>query len=217
MYTLEPDVEAQLWALCEAGASFYSRGLAFGSTGNLSLRIGEDLYVTPTGGSLRNLKPQDLARVRISDGEALNDRKASKETPFHLAAFRAAGERAQALVHLHSTYTVALSCLEDLEEASPLPVFTPYYLMRVLPMAVVAYHLPGSSELADAIGVAAVEHDAILLRNHGAVMLGGTLNEAVDKAEELEETAKLWFLLRGEKIRHLTQEEQGRILARYRR
>ncbi len=212
---MESEVFAQLQALCDAGASFYNRGLAFGSTGNLSLRIGENLYVTPTGSSLRSLKPEDLACVRLSDGAALNDRRASKETPFHLAAFRAAGDRAAALVHLHSTHTVALSCLADLDALNPLPIFTPYYLMRVLPLAVVDYFLPGSNELAEAIGQAAQQHDAILLRNHGAVLLGKTLEEAVDKTEELEESAKLWFLLRGQSIRELSAAEQAQIRARF--
>jgi ribulose-5-phosphate 4-epimerase/fuculose-1-phosphate aldolase len=196
--------------LCEVAASFHARGLAFGSTGNLSLREGDRVWITPTGCSLRNVTPGMMALIGM-DGAPLNDRKASKEYPFHLAAYRAAGERASALVHLHCTYTVALSCLADLDEAEPLPVFTPYYLMRVVPLAVLPYFRPGSTELAGAVGVAAAAHDAMLMRNHGVITLGRTMDEAVDRCEELEETAKLWFLLRDQRIRRLSTEERAEI------
>jgi ribulose-5-phosphate 4-epimerase/fuculose-1-phosphate aldolase len=98
-----------------------------------------------------------------------------------------------------------------LDPLEPLPVFTPYYLMRVAPLAVIDYFTPGSNELAAAIGRAASAHDCLLLRNHGLVCLGGSLAEAVDRAEELEETARLFFLLRGEKVRFLTSSERAEI------
>ena len=202
--------------LCEIAASFHARGLAFGSTGNLSLREGDRVWITPTGCSLRNVTPEMMALIDIN-GAPLNDRKASKEYPFHLAAYRAAGERARALVHLHCTYTVALSCLADLDESAPLPVFTPYYLMRVAPLAVLPYFRPGSTELAGAVGAAAVGHDAMLMRNHGVITLGRTMDEAVDRCEELEETAKLWFLLRGRAVRNLTEEEREEIERTFRK
>jgi ribulose-5-phosphate 4-epimerase/fuculose-1-phosphate aldolase len=196
--------------LCETAASFHRRGYAFGSTGNLSVMAEGKLWVTPTGFSLADLKPSDLACIDM-DGKSLNDRKPSKEYPFHLAAYRGAAGRAKALVHLHCTHSVALSCLDTLDERDPLPVFTPYYLMRVAPLAVLPYFRPGSEELAGAVGKAAVAHDSMLMRNHGIICLGGTMTEAVDRTEELEETAKLWFLLRGEKIRHLSAAERGEI------
>lgn len=208
-------MQEALRQLCEIAASFHARGYAFGSTGNLSLRLGDQVWITPTGRSLRALEPEDLACLDI-DGHLRNDRLPSKEWPFHLAAYRAAGARAGALVHLHCTHAVALSCLEDLDEQEPLPVFTPYYLMRVAPLAVVPYCRPGSSELARGVEQAAAEHDCILLRNHGIVCLGATLEEAVDRAEELEETARLYFLLRGQGLRHLTAAERQEILQTFR-
>lgn len=200
----------ELELLCEIGASFFARGYAFGSTGNLSVRTEAGIWITPTGRSLRNLRPQDLACID-EEGTPLNTAKPSKEYPFHLAAYRAAGKRAAAIVHLHSPHAVALSCLDNLNEREPLPVITPYYLMRVAPVAVVPYFRPGSEELAAAIGQAARDHDTILLRNHGLVCLGRSLEEAVDRTDELEETARLYFLLRGEKLRELTGEQQAEI------
>jgi ribulose-5-phosphate 4-epimerase/fuculose-1-phosphate aldolase len=200
----------ELENLCEAAASFHARGYAFGSTGNLSVTDGERVWVTPTGASLRRLTVDRLAEIDMQ-GKPLNGNKASKEYPFHLAAYRNSFSGARALVHLHSTWSVALSCLEELDAAEPLPVFTPYYLMRVAPLAVIPYLRPGSAELADAVGQAARAHDCVLMRNHGFLTLGATMDEAVDRAEELEETAKLFFLLRNEKLRYLTGAERSEI------
>jgi ribulose-5-phosphate 4-epimerase/fuculose-1-phosphate aldolase len=96
-------------------------------------------------------------------------------------------------------------------------VITPYYLMRVAPLAVLPYFRPGSSELAEAIGDAARNHDSMLLRNHGLVCLGATMDEAVDRAEELEETARLRFVLRGETLRELTEDQREEIARVFRK
>lgn len=184
--------------LCDSANVFFDRGLAFGSTGNLSVRIGESVWITPTGQPLRGLTPDKLAEITL-DGTPLNANRPSKEYPFHTGLYRARPE-ARAIVHLHSTYSVALSCLENPATAA----MTPYFFMRVAPLGIVPYHRPGSHALADAITAAARDHACLLLRNHGLVTSGSTWNEAVDRAEELEETARLHFLLRGEKIRVLS-------------
>jgi ribulose-5-phosphate 4-epimerase/fuculose-1-phosphate aldolase len=195
-----------LQELCDMAASFYARGYAFGSTGNLSVRSGGEIWITPTGRSLRNLTPSDLACLDET-GRALNGNQPSKESPFHLAAYRAAGERAGAIVHLHSTYSVAMSCLAEPQ----FPPVTPYFQMRVSPLAVLPYFRPGSPELATAVGQAAAQHDCMLLRNHGIISFGRTMNEAVDRAEELEETAKLLLLLRDQELQTLTPEQVAEI------
>jgi len=184
--------------LCDSANVFFQRGLAFGSTGNLSVRIGDSVWITPTGQPLRGLTPDKLAEITL-DGTPLNANRPSKEYPFHTGLYRSRPE-ARAIVHLHSTYSVALSCLENPEMAA----MTPYFFMRVAPLGIVPYHRPGSQALADAIAEAARDHACLLLRNHGLVTSGVTWNEAVDRAEELEETARLHFLLRGEKIRVLS-------------
>ena len=196
---------AILEQLCEAGASFYDRGYAYGSTGNLSVREGGEAWITPTGFPLKGLVPQRLARVGAG-GEGLNENRASKELPFHLAVYRSR-EDAGAIVHLHSPYAVALSCLESLDEQQPVPPLTPYYFMRVAPLAVLPYFRPGSPALAEAIAEVAPTHNSMLLRNHGLICVGLSLSEAVDRAEELEATARLYFTLRGERVRHLTAGE----------
>ena len=200
---------SELEALCDAAVSFHARGYAFGSTGNLSVRAGDHVFITPTGQSLRHTTVEALAEIDL-EGGALNGNKASKEFPFHLAAY-AAAPSARAIVHLHSTWSVLLSCLDSLDEAAPLPVFTPYYLMRVAPLAVVPYCRPGSENLATVIGEAAARSNCLLLRNHGLVALGRNMSEAVDRAEELEETCKLYFASRNETLRLLTAEQRDEI------
>lgn len=202
--------------LCDLAESFFLRGYAFGSTGNLSIRAGEQVWITPTGVSLRKLMPAQLACVD-SEGRSMNENAPSKEYPFHLGAYRAAGERAGAIVHLHSPYAVALSCLADLSEEEPLPALTPYYLMRVAPLAVVHYHRPGSTALGNAIERAALNHDCLLLRHHGVVCLGRDIHEAADRAEELEQTARLYFLLRGHRVNTLTAGDRAEIVEAFRR
>ena len=191
--------------LCALADSFYRRGYAFGSTGNLSLRIGERVWITPTGKSLRAPVADELAEVDLQ-GVSQNDNRPSKELPFHLGIYKQRPD-VQAIVHLHSLHAVALSCLESLNPTEPLPALTPYYFMRVAPLAVIPYFRPGSLQLAVAVEAAATLHNAMLLRNHGLITIGATLDEAVDRAEELEQTARLYFTLRNEEVRHLTPEE----------
>ena len=191
--------------LCEAADSFYGRGYAHGSTGNLSVRVGDEVWITPTGQSLKGLTPARLARVDLL-GQNQNENRPSKELPFHLAVYRRRTE-ARAVVHLHSTYSAALSCLDSFDPSNPLPPLTPYFFMRVAPLAVLPYFRPGSEELAQAVERAAPWHHCMLLGNHGTICTGSNLSDAVDRAEELEQTARLYFILRGEKVRHLTQEE----------
>jgi len=191
--------------LCAVADALYSRGYAFGSTGNLSQRAGERVWITPTGKSLRSLGADELAEVDLQ-GVSRNENRPSKELPFHLGIYKQRPD-VRAIVHLHSLHAVALSCLESLNAAEPLPPLTPYYFMRVAPLAVVPYFRPGSLQLAAEVEAAATLHNSMLLRNHGLITMGSTLDEAVDRAEELEQTARLYFMLRNEHVRHLTPEQ----------
>ena len=191
--------------LCALADSLFRRGYAFGSTGNLSVRAGERVWITPTGKSLRGLAADELAEVDLQ-GVSQNENRPSKELPVHLGIYQQRQD-AQAIVHLHSLHAVALSCLESLNPAEPLPALTPYYFMRVAPLAVIPYLRPGSVQLAAEVEAAATLHNSMLLRNHGLITIGSTLDEAVDRAEELEQTARLYFMLRSEQVRHLTPEE----------
>jgi ribulose-5-phosphate 4-epimerase/fuculose-1-phosphate aldolase len=197
--------EVVLENLCATADSFYERGYAFGSTGNISVRAGGRVWITPTGKSLKGLRPEQLACVSL-EGESLNENRPSKEFPFHLAVYTRRDD-VRAVVHLHTLYSVALSCLNGFDAEEPLPPLTPYYFMRVAPLAVLPYFRPGSEGLAAAVGEAAPRHNCMLLRNHGVICAGTSLSEAVDRTEELEQTARLHFILRGERVRLLTTEQ----------
>jgi ribulose-5-phosphate 4-epimerase/fuculose-1-phosphate aldolase len=110
-------------------------------------------------------------------------------------------------VHLHSAHSVAVSCLAEIDPADVLPPITAYYVMRVGRLPLVPYFRPGDLALAKAVRGFAGKHHALLLANHGPVVAGSNLDAAVNAIEELEETAKLYLLLRGAEIRYLTRSQ----------
>ena len=129
-------------------------------------------------------------------GQLLSGDRPTKEGPLHRALYETR-HAAGAVVHLHSTHAVAVSMLPEIEPGSVLPPLTAYYVMRVGDTALVPYHRPGNPAVADAIRGLAGRYASVLLANHGPVMAGDTLAAAVNAIEELEETAKLYLLLRG--------------------
>ena len=191
--------------ICRLGESLFTRGLTFGSAGNISARLEDGWLMTPTNFSLGRLDPARLAKLD-ANGKLVSGEPPTKETFLHRAMY---GERPQAgaVVHLHSTYSVAVSALADVDAANVLPPITAYYVMRVGRLPLVAYYPPGDPALADAVRRLAGKHHAVLLANHGPVVAGSTLDAAANAIEELEETAKLFLLLRGSKVRLLTDEQ----------
>ncbi len=193
--------------ICRLGASLFLRGLTFGSAGNISVRIEDGWLMTPTNVSLGRLDPARLSKLDAA-GRLVSGDPPTKETFLHRAMY---DERQQshAVVHLHSTYSVAVSALADVDADDVLPPITAYYVMRVGRLPLVSYHPPGDLSLADAVRKLAGKHHAVLLANHGPVVAGSSLDAAANAIEELEETAKLFLLLRGAKLRLLTPEQVG--------
>ncbi|MBJ7222116.1 MULTISPECIES: 3-oxo-tetronate 4-phosphate decarboxylase [unclassified Brenneria] len=188
------------------GASFFQRGYATGSAGNLSLLLDDGtLLATPTGSCLGELDAGRLSKVDMS-GEWISGDKPSKEVSFHLSLYRN-NPQCRAVVHLHSTYLTALSCLEGLDPQDAIKPFTPYVVMRVGEVPVVPYYRPGDARLGEDLAKLAPHYRAFLLANHGPVVTGKDLRAAADNMEELEETAKLIFILGDRRIRYLTVDE----------
>lgn len=186
--------------------SLFERGYTVGGAGNLSVRLDESrILVTPTGSSLGRLQAERLSVLDLA-GNLLSGDKPSKESVFHLEMYRKNAD-CRAIVHLHSTYLTALSCLENLNTENAIQAFTPYYVMRVGTLPVIPYYRPGDINIARELGERALSGKAFLLANHGVVVTGKDLVDAVDNTEELEETAKLYFILQGQKIRYLTENE----------
>lgn len=196
----EDEVRAELVALA---ASLFQRGYSVGSAGNISVKLGDGYLITPTNSCLGRLSPERLARLDGAFAPIGGDAP-SKEVFMHRAFYMARPD-AGAVVHLHSTMATAVACLP---EADGLPMLTPYFVMRIgRHLPVVPYYRPGDPAMEPAINAAAGTARAVLLANHGPVVSGRTLTDAVFAAEELEEAAKLAFLLRGSAPRALTPEQ----------
>jgi 3-dehydro-4-phosphotetronate decarboxylase len=192
--------------ICRLGRSLFERGLTPGSSGNISVRCDDGGWlVTPTNASLGWLDPAKLSRLD-SAGRLISGDKPTKEVPLHTALYETRAS-SQAIVHLHSTHSVAVSMLPEVNPKAVLPPMTPYYMMKCGATALVPYYRPGDPAVADAIKGLAGKYSSVLLANHGPVVAGDSLEAAVYAMEELEETAKLYLLLRGLNPRHLSPEQ----------
>ncbi|WP_219114400.1 3-oxo-tetronate 4-phosphate decarboxylase [Janthinobacterium sp. UMAB-56] len=191
--------------IVDFGKSLFERGLTAGSSGNLSVRLSDGWLLTPTNASLGRLDPAQLSKLDW-DGNLLSGAPPSKEAFLHRAMYEKRGS-AGAIVHLHSTHSAAVSCMCGLNHDDCIPPLTPYFVMKVGRLPLVPYHRPGDPALAGAIGAMARKHSAVLLANHGPVVSGTSLEAAVYAAEELEETAKLFLLLRDVPTRPLDAEQ----------
>jgi len=191
------------------GKSLFDRGLTAGSSGNLSARLDDGWLVTPTNASLGSLDPARLSKLDWH-GNVLSGDAPSKESVLHRAMYE---ERltAGAIVHLHATYSAAVSCMSGLDASDCLPPLTAYFVMKIGTLPLVPYFRPGDPALAGAIRGLAARHTALLLSNHGPVVSGRSLEAAVYAIEELEETAKLFLLLRGSPVRPLDEVQIAEI------
>ncbi len=195
------------------GRSLFERGLTSGSSGNISVRCEETILITPTNSCLGRLDPERISKLDAS-GHLLSGDKPSKEVLLHLAMYRARPND-RAIVHLHSTHSVAVSCLADANPEDVLPPITPYYVMRVGRLPLIGYYPPGDEALAGEVERAARSSRAMLLANHGPVVSATDLDSAVYAVEELEDTAKLHLLLRNMPTRFLTAEQCAELHQRF--
>ena len=163
--------------------------LAPGTSGNLSVRRGELMAITPSGMPYERMTPADICLVRTSDAALLSGPRPSTETPMHLAMYQASG--ATAIVHTHSPFVVALSTVLD-----ELPAI--HYAMADLggPVRVAPYIRFGTDQLAASAATALAGRSAVILRNHGALTCGPTLARAYERARTLEWLARVYWYAR---------------------
>jgi ribulose-5-phosphate 4-epimerase/fuculose-1-phosphate aldolase len=187
------------------GRSLFERGLTAGSSGNISVRLDDGWLLTPTNACLGRLDPARLAKLDWS-GRHVSGDAPSKEAFLHRAMYE---ERtgAGAIVHLHSTHSAAVSCMCGLDHGDCIPPLTAYFVMKIGRLPLIPYHRPGDPALGTAIRGLARKHCAVLLANHGPVVSGTSLDAAVYATEELEETARLFLLLRNAPTRPLNAEQ----------
>jgi 3-dehydro-4-phosphotetronate decarboxylase len=198
----ESDIRSEIVRLSR---SLFERRFTVGSSGNISVRLEDGLIITPTNSSLGFLEPVRLSKLDRT-GKHISGDLPSKEVFLH-QAFYETRPQTGAVVHLHSTYATALSCLPDVDPDDAVPALTPYVVMRVGKVKLIPYLRPGDPALGDRIRQLGGRHAAVLLANHGPVVAAKDLASAVSAIEELEETAKLALVLHGRAPRLLTTDQ----------
>ncbi len=182
--------------MCRLAKSMFDRGLTGGSSGNISSLTGDSgLLVSPTGSCFGNLDPAKLSRFD-AQGQQISGDKPTKEMNLHLA-FYETRSAAGAVVHLHSSHSVARSLLPGIDPDNFLPPLTAYSIMRLGKVTLLPYFRPGDPAMGDAVRGLAGKRSAVMLAAHGPVVAGKDIESAVYAVEELEETAKLSMLLQG--------------------
>lgn len=193
--------------ICRFAKSMFDRGLTNGSSGNISARLSDgSILVTPTGSSFGWLDPARLAKLDSRFAHVEGDRP-TKELPLHSAFYETRAATTGAVVHLHSSHSVALSVLADTDPDDVLPPLTAYAVMQLGKVKLLPYFMPGDPAMGDAVRGLAGKRSAVLLANHGPVVAGKDLAAAVYAMEELEATAKLALLTHGLNRRLLNEEE----------
>ena len=193
--------EAQLRAeLCRVGRALHHRGYVHGTTGNLSARLVDGFLITATDACLGDLEPASLVKVDASGTPVVAEARPSKTLALHLGIYAAEPE-AGCIVHTHSTHLVRASLAIPADEARDdlLPPITPYFVMKVGHVPLLAYRRPGDPEVAGLV-VAAIEQArrsgapirAVMMSRLGPNVWHETPAAAMAVLEELEETARLW-------------------------
>lgn len=192
--------------ICLLAKSLFDRGLTGGASGNISVRLDDgSLLVTPTGNSFGALDPANLSHLD-KGGRLLSGLAPTKEMPLH-AAFYESRMRTKAVVHLHSTHSVALSLLPVEDVDNFLPPLTAYSIMRCGKVSLLPYFRPGDPAAGTALRGLAGKRTSVMLANHGPIVAGADLEAAIYAVEELEETAKLALMMRGMQHKVLTDTQ----------
>lgn len=194
--------------------SLFDRGMTHGSTGNISVRLSDgSLLVTPTGSSMGSLDPGRISHLS-ADGTLLSGDRPTKEIPLH-TAFYETRRKTGAVVHLHSCHSVALSLLPGIDPENALPPLTAYGIMLLGKVQLLPFFVPGDPAMGDAVRGLAGKRSAVLLANHGPVVAAKDLEAAVNAMEELEATARLALLLRGDLASALSPDQVNRIIEKF--
>jgi ribulose-5-phosphate 4-epimerase/fuculose-1-phosphate aldolase len=200
--------------ICLLAKSMFDRGLTGGSTGNISVRTEDGgLLVSPTGTSFGRLDPSRLSRFDAS-GQLTDGDEPTKEMPLH-SAFYETRSTANAVVHLHSCHSVALSVMPDVDADNFLPPLTPYGIMKLGKVKLLPFFLPGDPAMGDAVRGLAGKRSAVMLANHGPVVAGKDVEAACNAIEELEETARLAMMTRGFNPNILSESDVQRLVTKF--
>jgi len=186
--------------ICRVGVSLYARGYVHASAGNISVKLDDGSFlITPTDACLGNLVASELAHVS-ADGVQLCGARASKTLVLHRSIYEATPQ-ARCVIHTHATHLVSLTLQGVWRNSDIVPPITPYYVMKVGHIPLVAYQRPGApgvaTEVSQLIQQSTTLHAPIrgvMLDRLGPVVWHQSPAEACAVLEELEETAKLWLM-----------------------
>ena len=185
-----------LAGLAECCRLAYERGLVGGTGGNLSVRAGNEVYITATGCRLGDVSPRTLCAVTLDGKLKEGAPQPSKELNLHLSIYRARPD-VNAVVHLHPVNSIVVSILAS-GDGQPMPAYSPGYQMKIPVCEIVENLKPGSPELADALARAALKADVVLIKNHGIITMAKDIKAAFSLVEEAEQNAQLHVILRGQ-------------------
>lgn len=178
--------------ICDVGRSLYQRGYVTGSAGNISARLEDGWLITPTDACLGRLDPARIAKVG-TDGAWISGDKPSKTLAMHRQIY-ANNPATNSVLHTHSTHLVALTLAGVWSQDDILPPITPYQVMKVGHIPLLAYRRPGSPEIADYLAGIATKVRGVMLDRLGPMIWESSVSKASYALEELEETARLWLM-----------------------
>lgn len=187
----------------------YDRHLVTGVGGNVSTRIGDKFFITPSGHSLRGLNP-DLVVTLDQEGRVLEGGVPTKDVEVHRGILGIRPD-INVVCHVHGAFIIAASALMD-PGPDALPPLTPGFAFYAYPLTMVPFRVPGTKELARAT-TEQFSHPtcrALLLQNHGLVTVGENFEEAVNMAEEIDEAARI-YLMTGGKAKVISAEDVRKI------
>ncbi|MCF2707321.1 class II aldolase/adducin family protein [Arcanobacterium haemolyticum] len=203
----------EVTAMMSAAHDLAGAGLSPGSTGNISVKVGDYTYVSSSGSSFSTLSDDDVT-VLDSSNTPIFGRKPTKEVPLH-AAYYARNPSHHAVIHLHSPYAMAQACLTPWSEYSAVAPLTPYFVMRVGQLPLLPYAQPGSSELGACVEACPYPFFGALLANHGLICGGETISEAYERAIEIETVCRTAYLTQSRDLRPLTSAQARELAERY--
>ncbi|WP_462324133.1 tRNA (N6-threonylcarbamoyladenosine(37)-N6)-methyltransferase TrmO [Desulfoplanes sp.] len=184
---------AQKWieAIIQTGRDGWRRGLFNGMNGNISVRTDEHMLITGTGSAKGHLTPKDLTLMDLGTHRVESGPPQSSETPVHLAVYASQPE-ARAIVHTHPPHLLALSLCRNNDNLLDLPLFEgKVFVQKMIPVPAT---MPGTEELAKAVGTASLTHPCIFMENHGLVVWADGLVTALALTEEIESLARIQLL-----------------------
>lgn len=178
-------------------------GLVVGAGGNLSMRKGDYMYISPSGFDLKEIKDEDWVKVNIHSGEIIGDLKPSSEVLMHLSCYQTRGD-IDSILHAHPTYTIAVSATDK-----KIPSLFPDFPAMIKSIDYLDYIIPTTNLLSDAIEKSVKNHDVIVLRNHGVLTVGQNMKEAYYYLQLVEESAKIFSIASTlGKVRILSEKEE---------